>query len=184
MSAIIDIGTMLNNLQASFSSLQTFVVAFSYVAGIAFMVKALLKARELGNHNPSSPQQGGFREPIVHALIGATLVYLPSSVNIGLSTIFASTSLGSASDLLSYIPAADNQTWTQIESVLVDYLKLLGLIAFIRGWFMLAKLGEGGGQQDSFSKGIIHVIGGILLINIVDSIKILASTFGFVGFSH
>ena len=182
MSAVIDIGKMLTNLQDSFSSLQSLVVAFSYVLGISLMVKALLKARELANHNPSSPQQGGYKTPITLALVGGALVYLPASVNVGLSTIFSTTTLGSASDLLSYTPAMDNQTWAQIETVIVQYLKLLGLIAFIRGWIILSKAGEGG-QQDTLSKGVIHVIAGILLINIVDSIQILASTFGFVGFS-
>jgi intracellular multiplication protein IcmC len=182
MSAVIDIGQMLTNLQAAFGSLQSLIVSFSYVFGVFLLVKALLKSRELANHNPASPQQGSFKDPIMLALVGGMLVYLPSSVNMGLNTIFASTELGTASSLLSYTPSMDSQTWSQIQDVLVEYLKLLGFIAFIRGWIILSKAGEGG-QQDTMSKGVIHVVAGILLINIVDSIQILASTFGFVGFS-
>lgn len=183
MSAVIDIGTMLTNLQATFGNLQTLVVSLSYVFGVSLLVRGLFKAKELGTHNPGAAQQGGFKEPIVFMVIGAILVYLPSSVDVGLTTIFATTTLGTAADLFSYTGPTDSKTWAQIQSVLINYLKLLGLIAFIRGWIILSKVGHGG-QQDTFSKGLIHVIAGILLINIVDSIQILANTFGFVGFSN
>jgi len=51
----------------------------------------------------------------------------------------------------------------------------------VRGWLILSKMGHPGAQPGSVAKGIVHVIGGILLINIVNTVNMLASTFGYTG---
>jgi hypothetical protein len=54
---------------------------------------------------------------------------------------------------------------------------LVGIIAFARGWFILSHIADSqGGQQNNFSKGLIHLIGGIICVNFIpfmQSISIL-----------
>ncbi len=181
MAVVIDIGLMLTNLQHTFGSLRSLVGSVSYVIGLIFIVRGLAHFKETGhmmNGNKSEIPQA-----TILMIIGSLLIYLPSTIEMGLNTIFASTDLGAASELLSYTAPSGSDLWSQISSVIVDYLKLLGLIAFIRGWVMLSHVGGHQAQPGNVGKGITHIIAGIVLINIVDSVKILATTFGFTGFS-
>ena len=64
-------------------------------------------------------------------------------------------------------------------NIILKYLSLIGLIAFLRGWVILSKMGHSGSQPGRVGKGITHSGGGILLINIVQTTQILANTFGY-----
>jgi intracellular multiplication protein IcmC len=57
-------------------------------------------------------------------------------------------------------------------------IQTLGYVAFLRGWMMIAKsAGQGGGGQGgSTGKGLVHVFGGILAINIVSTLQIVNNT--------
>jgi intracellular multiplication protein IcmC len=179
---VIDLGVMLTNLKATFGSLERLIGAFSYVAGVVFIARGMFLLKTAGDH-PGQGQKGELIGPIVSLGVGAVLLYLPTSINMGLNTIFASTELGTASELFSYTSRGDVVNWQEMTNVLVSYMKLLGLIAFVRGWIMISKVGHGQGQPGNLSKGVIHIISGILLINIIDTLKILGTTFGFIGFS-
>lgn len=73
-----------------------------------------------------------------------------------------------SSELMSYANVGGGQEWSDLINTIVAYIQLVGLIAFVRGWFILSHSAESsGGQQGSFSKGLIHIIGGIMAINFV-----------------
>ncbi len=179
---VIDLGVMLTNLKNTFGSLERLIGAFSYIAGIVLIARALFLFKAMGEH-PGQGQKGELAGPIVALSVGAVLLYLPSSISMSLNTIFSSTSLGTASELFSYTSTGDVVNWQEMADVLVSYMKILGLIAFVRGWIMISKVGHSQGQPGQLSKGVVHIISGILLINIIDTLKILGTTFGFVGFS-
>lgn len=181
MAIILDIGVMLTNLKGAFGSLKALIAAIAYVAGISLIFRGLAMFRSFGHQ--SMAEQPEIAGPMVYIIVGAILIYLPSNIDVNLNTIFGSTELGAATELLSYAPDANNQTLVDFLTVIVNYLQLLGLIAFVRGWLILAKMGQRGEQPGAFTKGVLHVIGGVLLINLVGTIQILANTFGFTGFT-
>lgn len=172
---------MLNNLQASFGNLQKLVFAISIVIGISLMVRGVMMYSVLARQTMSSAQKGEIAGPMVHIFVGALLIYIPSTMSSSLTTIFGSDQLGSAGDMIAYSSLSGVEKWQQISNIIVEYMKLIGLIAFVRGWVILSKMGHAGSQPGSIGKGVIHLIGGVLLINIVDTINILAQTFGYTG---
>lgn len=97
-----------------------------------------------------------------------------------MATVFGTSEIGANSDLIAY-SSASTLEWKQIADVVIQYIKLIGFIAFIRGWIILSKMGHSGAQPGSIGKGTIHVIGGVLLINIVDTVNLLAQTLGYTG---
>jgi len=179
MSASFSLDMAIQNLSQSFGSIQKLIVAMSYVIGLGMTVKGVMMYRIFANQSMSSAQRGEFAGPLVWIIIGCLLVYFPSTLDSSLSTVFGTSNLGDANELIAYSSISTVEKWQAISDVIIKYVKLVGLIAFVRGWVILSKMGHSGAQPGSISKGVIHVIGGVLLINIVDTINILATTFGY-----
>ena len=116
---------------------------------------------------------------MVHILVGAVLIYFPSAINVSLITVFGTDTILDVSSMLGYAEIQRVVQWQEITTLIVWYLHLIGIIAFLRGWVILSKMAHPGSQPGSVGKGITHIIGGILLINIVATMKIVASTLGY-----
>tara|TARA_R110002110_G_scaffold404606_1_gene623036 strand:+ start:40465 stop:41007 length:543 start_codon:yes stop_codon:yes gene_type:complete len=179
MSASFDLATAITNLSASFENLQRMIVAISYVIGVGMVVKGIMMYRVFANQSMSSAQRGEFAGPLVWIVIGVLLIWFPTTLDSTLLTIFADSTLGDSNELIAYLPTSGADQWKSLSEVIVKYVKLIGLIAFLRGWIILSKMGHSGAQPGSIGKGAIHVIGGVLLINIVDTVQVLATTFGY-----
>lgn len=180
MSYVPNLDTALNNLSNSFDSLLQLVGGASFVIGVFLVVKGLMLYRSFGMHMASQGKQE-HAAALVAILVGAVLIYLPTTINTGLQTIFGTTSTNAAADMIGYSSIATTASWRKLMNVLQNYIQLIGYIAFVRGWLILSKLGHAGGQPGNMGKGLTHIIAGIILVNIVASINILANTFGFQG---
>jgi intracellular multiplication protein IcmC len=175
----ISLDVALANLASAFSSIQQLLVAISYVSGIYFVYRGIGMYRIFANQTMGSAQRGEFAGPLVFIVVGAILIYLPSTVDTSMQSLYGSSEVAGATDFLAYSSVAKDERWAQLTDVLMKYMKLIGLIAFIRGWFILSKMGNSGSQPGSMGKGVTHIIGGVLLMNIVETMNILAQTFGF-----
>lgn len=183
-AASFDLSRALANLSYSFDMLVQLIVAVSYVTGLSLVVRGVLMYKVFAVQTMASAHKGEFAGPLVFIVVGAILIYFPSTLNTSLNTLFVGVdqnSLSTASQMIGYQSLQNDQQWTQIADVVVKYVKLVGLIAFVRGWVILSKMGHSGSQPGSVAKGIIHIVGGVLLINIVDTFRILAVTFGYTG---
>ena len=98
-------------------------------------------------------------------------MYLPTSVTVGLTTFW------STPTPYAYVTATTGQ-WASFMRSCFLIVQLIGTISFIRGLVILSRLGERSGQGDTLSKGLTHVIGGILCINIYQFVQVIAATFG------
>jgi intracellular multiplication protein IcmC len=172
---------MIANLTATADSFQRLVMAISFIMGIVLIARGLMMYRAFGQHITQTSARGEIAGPMVFMVVGAMLVYLPSTLDSSLQTIFDTplSGTGSAKDMIGYGTISTFARWDELSSVIVKYLKLLGLIAFVRGWAILSKMGHQGSQPGMLGKGITHLVGGILLVNLVDTVNILAETFGF-----
>lgn len=176
-----NLDTALVNLSNAFGSIQDLIAALSYVMGVYFIVRGIMMYRIFANQTLSSANRGEIAGPMVFLIIGAILVYFPSTLKGSLQTVFGTSEVGQPSEIIAYQALAGAEKWQDIADVVIKYMKIIGLIAFVRGWVILSKMGHSGSQPGSVGKGIIHVIGGILLINLVDTFNILATTFGYTG---
>jgi intracellular multiplication protein IcmC len=177
---MVDLGTALENLTFAFESLVNLVAAISYVMGLYFIFRGVGMYKIFATQSFASTQKGEVAGPLVFMVIGAILMYFPSTLDTSMQTLFGygAKEMPLASDM-SYAPAQAGEHWEEISTVLIKYMKLIGFIAFLRGWTILSKMGHSGAQPGSVGKGIVHIVAGVLLINIVDTITLLAQTFGF-----
>lgn len=176
-----NLDTMLINLSGAFDDIKMLIIAVSYVTGVFFFMTGLIKYRIFANQTFGSAQRGEMIGPLVYIMIGAILIYFPSTLSSSLTTVFGSANISSPNELMAYSSLSAVEKWRDIADVILQYVYLVGLIAFVRGWVILAKVSHSQGQGASIGKGLIHIIGGILLVNIVDTVNILAQTFGYTA---
>lgn len=171
----------LQSIQAAFSSIKTLISVISYIIGVTFVVRGVMMYRAFANQTFGSAQRGELMAPMISLLVGAILLYFPSTLNTSLNTIFGNSNISDVTQMIGYSSTSSTEKWQTISAIIVNYMELLGMVAFVRGWVLLAKMGHSGSQPGSVGKGLIHIIGGILLMNIVQTVNILACTFGYVG---
>ena len=82
--------------------------------------------------------------------------------------------------ILAYnqLPAGFNFTGTNGGQAILKLLQVIGVISFVRGWVLLARSQGQGSQPGSMGKGVIHIFGGVMLMNIVATVNIVYNTLG------
>lgn len=175
MPWFLDVTYMLDNLQKQIPSLVRLVVAIGYVVGLIFFVMAIMRMKAYGHQTVASAYHTSMGPSLAYLAAGAALMYFPSMLSVGTATFFA----GGGDSILGYAEF-NNLPYAQLFITVIMIVRLVGYIAFLRGWLMLSKVGSHGGQQGSITKGIVHVIGGIFAINIVTTWEVLRATLGYV----
>lgn len=188
--ALSDLQTILENLRSVLDPLMTLLLIISYTAGLGMMFRGLGLLRQFGMPLTQATRPGEIAGPIVYLIVGAVLVYLPTTTNVITRTIFGSdatslvsagainlSALGKASDkILGYAPVAIEGQWANLVDTIILYVQFIGFLAFIRGWFIIAQAGQPSTQPGSVSKGVTHIIGGILAVNFLPMMDILHNT--------
>ena len=181
-----DLADILTNLSKLLGPLITFLLIFSYVAGIIMVMKGISGLRAFGSHAKPGEMTG----PLVYILVGTVLLYLPSTTDIVTKTIFGGgagsvvgagqinlSALGSASTvLLSYAPVAIEGQWASLVDTVILYVQFIGFLAFIRGWIIISHAGQQGSQPGTVAKGATHIIGGIIAVNFLPMVQIVHAT--------
>lgn len=164
--------SMMTTFQSNLPFVKMLVVGFSYTLGVAMMLRAVFKLKRYGQMRTMMAMNMSAAKPMIILLVGAGLIFLPTLINAMVGTFFA---YGSSS-VMEY-PAASN--WSSVVNPLIQVVKVLGLISFVRGWAMLAKYGaEGGSQPGIAGKSMMHMTGGVLAMNIVGTIDVMKASFG------
>jgi intracellular multiplication protein IcmC len=161
---------MLVNIAKQVPSLMRLVTAIAYVLGMYFIIHGIIKLKHAGESRTMMSREHSLMGPIVMLSVGAMLLYLPSSVQVGMSTFWT--------DPNPYAYLKQKDQWSDFINVCFTIVQLVGTIAFIRGLVLISHLGTGSGQHGTMSKGMTHIIGGILCINIYEFIKVITATLG------
>jgi intracellular multiplication protein IcmC len=171
--------SIMDNLTPSLLELQKLVSGAAYLLGVHFLIKGIMALKHAGEGRSHMGQQHSLKEPILYLTSGAMLIYLPTAMDIILKTVYGSNDILSYNALEAGNPIIDALFGSSgiFGGDLVIFIQLIGLIAFVRGWVILAKSSsQQGGHQASFGKAVMHIFGGILAINIVQTINIVNNT--------
>ena len=135
---------MLVNIAQQLPALMQMVTAIAYVIGMYFVVCGMFKLKQYGESRTMMSGQHHLKEPMFFLIVGALLLYLPSSVQVGMSTFWANP------NPYGYFTQTDQ--WSQF-LIFVFWLCSLSVpIAFIRGFVILSHLG-GQGQSRHIGQG-------------------------------
>ena len=143
--------------------------------GMAFAFKAVNTLKMYGESRSMSSSSTNFKEPLIYFLVAAVFLFIPSALKTFLATTFGSTSI------LEYAPVNSSDTTlntlfgpnSSVGGPLTIIIQTIGLIAFVRGWILIARSAGQGQQPGGMGKGLMHIFGGILALNIVQTINII-----------
>lgn len=156
-----DLSLWLFNIAAQVPEVLRVVVAVGYIAGIWFVVAGISKFKMCAQGTTMMSQHYAISGPLVYLFVGVALIYFAGFIRIGSTTVF-----GQGSAIAYQATAPGNGTFTSVFVPIVTIIRLMGYIAFMRGFFILARLGGQSAQQGTLGKGLVHIFGGILAINI------------------
>ncbi|KGP62562.1 type IV secretion protein IcmC [Legionella norrlandica] len=169
---------ILANIANQLEPVQKLITGAAYLIGCAFLFKAIYSLKVYGEARTMMSSNTSIKEPVVYLMVGALLIYFPS----GLSTVMQTT-FGYANPL-QYAPVDSNSpalstlfgSGSIVGRPLTMIIQVIGLIAFVRGWVLIARSASQGQPPGGTGKGLIHVFGGILAINIVGTVNMINNT--------
>ncbi len=166
-----DIIGMIMTFSESLAGLSWLAAGISYIAGIVLIARGVFKLRVMADHRSQMFQPMEIAGPMVSIAMGAGLIWWPVLIDVTTYTFWGTTSP------LSYEPGFGSE-WDEVWKVILDVMKLIGFIAFVKGWYFLTKMGEQGGQG-MFGKAMTHITGGILAYHMGPTVRVLMTSFGF-----
>lgn len=166
--------TLLVNLANSLLPVQNLITGAAYLIGVAFAVKAIYSLKVYGEARTMQASSSSIKEPVFYLLVAGLLIYFPTGVDIIMNTSFGYSNVLAYgdSDVVSGAFGADSD----LGRSLVIIVQTIGLYAFVRGWVLIARAASQGQPPGGTGKGLIHVFGGILAVNIVGTIEMINNT--------
>jgi len=165
---------ILTNIANSLAPVQKLITGGAYLMGISFAIKALLALKSHGESKSSMSSSSSLKEPLLYFIVSAVFIYFPTGFDILMNTTFG------YSTVLSYSSGTAMSTWlgtdSQLGSALTVIIQTIGLYAFVRGWIMIVKSSSTGQPPNGTGKGLTHVFGGVMAVNIVGTIEMINNT--------
>lgn len=152
------------------------VLGFSYLLGLIFVIRAIMSLKLASQNNMmGGGDNSHLKGALVNLFIGVVFVYLPTFISLMVETFYSQSSLLAYKNL-----GFASSDFDELIDVLGKIIKLIGVIAFVRGWLLLARLGgHGGAQPGTVPKAIMHIVGGLLAINIMGTVTLFKSMVGY-----
>lgn len=169
--AVPNVADMIVNIAKTVPQLMYFTTALAYVFGFWFIFHGLLLLKKYGMQRTQMSGDASLTPPLLNIFVGAALIYLPSSVQSGMSTFWTNP------NPYGY-DTTSSEEWDTFVGACFMIIQLVGVIAFMRGLMMLTKLGQGGGQQAGFGRAAAHIVGGIFCIDMYDFLQAVFATLG------
>ena len=169
---------ILKNLAGSLESVERLVTGAAYLIGLSFALKALYSLRIYGESKSQMSSHSSIKEPLVYLFVAAIFIYFPTGFEIlmmttfGYSDVLAYAPLNSGSPLLSSLFGSDSA----VGQYLALLIQVIGVFAFVKGWIMVARSAAQGQPPGGTGKGLMHVFGGILAMNIVGTLQVINNT--------
>lgn len=163
---------MLTQLNTNIPAVRQLVVGFCYMFGFAMALRAVFMLKRYGQMRTMMAANISVQKPMIVLFVAVGLMGLPTLIDVSINSLYA---YGSDS-VMEY---QAETSWAEVITPLIQIVKLLGLIVFVKGWILLARYGgEGAGQPGTGGKALMHMIGGVLAMNIVGTIDIIKASFG------
>ncbi|KTD18373.1 hypothetical protein [Legionella jordanis] len=169
---------VLNNIANNLLPVERLVTGAAYLIGLAFAFKAIYSLKTYGESRTMMSSNTSIKEPLAYLLVAGVFIWFPTGLAILLQTTFGS------SNILAYAPVnSNNQAITAvfgsgstIGRPLAIIIQTIGVIAFVRGWVLIARSASQGQPPGGTGKGLMHVFGGILAMNVVATLQIINNT--------
>ena len=162
--------SILEAFSQSYPGLIRLLTVVAYLLGMWAGGSALLKLWHRQRYEPDA-NAGGI---VLRLVTCAVFLYLPAAIASGQATVFGEPTI------LSYTPGSALSGSGQIVvRTVLGFVQIIGLWAFLWGFMLLNRAHARGAYEPGLgAKGATHIVGGILAMNGVATLKMAAETFG------
>lgn len=169
---------ILNNVAQSMPAVEKLVTGAAYLIGLSFVFKAISTLKSYGESKTMMSNGGSLKEPLVYIMSGAMLLYFPTAFKVFMQTAFGYENVLQYAPINSQNNAFDTLfgSGSAVGEPLSIIIQVIGVIAFTRGWILIARSSGQGQQPGGTGKGLMHICGGILAMNIVGTIDMINNT--------
>ncbi len=168
---------ILNNIASSLLPVQRLISGACYVIGVIFALKALYTLKAYGEQRTMMSSSHNIKEPLMYLAIAGCMIYFPSGVSAILSTLFGNDNILQYSSVSGSGTLVDLLFGSGAGRPIVIIIQTIGVIAFVRGWMQIARSSSSSGHQPGGTgKGLAHIVGGVLAINIVATLNVINNT--------
>lgn len=164
---------IINNIAVTMIPIQHLVSGFSYILGLAFAFKAIATLKQYGESKTMMSSSANMKEPMIYLLVAAMCLYFPTALGIIINTAFGSQQGG---NILATPVSNSSLFGSTVGRSLALIIQTIGGIAFVRGWVLIARASSQGQQPGGTGKGLVHIFGGILAMNIVLTLQVINNT--------
>ena len=169
---------VLSNVADNLLPVERMISGAAYLIGLAFIFKAIYGLKIYGEARTMMSSNTNIKEPVIYLIVGTLLVYFPTAVSVIMQTSFG------YQNVLSYGPVNGGSNTLDalfgsgsiVGRPLTIIIQVIGLVAFVRGWVLIARSASQGQPPGGTGKGLMHVFGGILALNIVGTIQMINNT--------
>lgn len=169
---------ILQNVANNLIPVERMLTGAAYLIGIAFAFKAIYSLKVYGESRTMMSSHTSIKEPVTYLFVAGIFIYLPTAFEIFMNTTFGQSSpmqyapISSSNSAVTTLFGPDST----VGQPLTIIIQVIGLIAFIRGWILIARSASQGQPPGGTGKGMVHVFGGILAMNIVQTLVIINNT--------
>jgi intracellular multiplication protein IcmC len=169
MPSIPDIIRHLNDQVPDFWRLAT---AVTFVMGLFFAFRSFFEFKIYGEMRVMMAHSTNVMKPLSTLIVAIVLLFWPDMIHQAMLTFFQHGR--------PYAAGEQGFDPSSVYTMIGHLIQIVGFIAFVRGWILLARAAHQGGQQPGMlGKGITHIIGGIFAVNIFETWRVIQATFGF-----
>ena len=164
------ISEMFINFEQSYPALRALIGRAFQLIGVCLVAGSLLA---FIRHNEG---KGEIKTAIGMFFIGVALFQVNGMVNSLTSTLY--TGVGST-DIFSYSVGgmSSSAAFGGAMSGVLGFIQIIGYIAFGRGWLLINQYTSRPQGGDGLGRGITHLLGGVMAINVKVTVMMLVSTF-------
>lgn len=166
---------ILENIAKNLIPVERLVTGSAYIIGIFFAIKAIMGLKAMGESRSSmAGGQNHVKESVIYIVVASIFIYFPTALDIMIATTFGQPGIYGYpnNDSAAFIFGGSSM----IGQSLTTIVQVIGIIAFVRGWILISRASGHGQQPGGTGKGLIHVLGGILAMNIVLTLQIINNT--------
>ena len=167
--------SLFTNLNDSLDEVWQMLIAICYLTGFALTLGAIYKLKKFGERTAFMHNSKGLIAPSAAFFIGINLMFAPAYLKVWNATLFGYSDVQST---LAWEQENAGIDWADALAPMIGTIQVIGLIAFLRGWLLVTKSTAEQPQPGAVSKGFIHIVGGVLAINITGTLDIISNTFG------
>lgn len=155
------------------------LTSFVYISGVLLLIVGISRMIRTAQDGPRGPAGLG---TIATLFVAGALLSSGGLITAFTSTLFGDATINTFASINPAIiaNAADRASiGSVIESVMI-FIMIVGMIAFIRGLFVLRAFAEGN-QNATIMQSLTFLFGGALAVNLGDLINVLQATVGIAG---